>query len=516
MRAALGRFVHSIRFRLVLWFVAILAAVLAAFSVFVYASQASDLHNLAVDRLALKTRQWETYLKYGARQYFDANRPLIPGETRAGEPFLQEEDILALVSLNGQLVQVFGPASPGEVQQLVSLGMEKHNDQNPFSFAVLEAGGERPGEQEYLFVSAPISYERRLIGFFILGTPVDAGSQMRRLLLTLLLGNVATLGAALAGGYWLADRAMRPVKTITRLARDIGATDLSRRLNLNGQDELGELAGTFDGMLARLQAAFDRQRQFTADAGHELRTPLTIVNLEAGRALTARRTAQEYQRALAVIQSENELMTRLVNNLLTLSRMDAGQAAMRFEPVDLSDVALDVVERLAPLAEQRGVALSTGELPELKLAGDRQYLGQMIANLVENAIKYAPAQAGWVRVETGCEAGECAPAGKARPQPAAMGWVRVADNGPGVSPEHLPHLFDRFYQVDRARSRNPEDLDGNGTAEGASAGAGLGLAIVQRIAQAHAGEVSVQSALGQGSVFTVSLPLLGAPVDGDS
>ncbi|MEJ2353846.1 MAG: HAMP domain-containing protein, partial [Anaerolineales bacterium] len=143
---------------------------------------------------------------------------------------------------------------------------------------------------------------------------MDPTGQLHRLFLTLLVGGLGMLVIALAGGYWLADRAMRPVKTITLAAQQISETDLSRRLNLGRQDELGKLADTFDQMLARLQAAFDRQRQFTADASHELRTPLTIVNLEASRALDGKRSRQEYQQALSLIQSENEFMSRLVSN----------------------------------------------------------------------------------------------------------------------------------------------------------------------------------------------------------
>lgn len=522
MRARVGLFARSIRFRLALWFVLILAAVLAAFSVFVYARQANDLRRETLDRLELKTRQWEAYLRYGAHEYFDENRPLIPSEVGAGEPFLQESDILALIGLQGQVVQKAGPIAEEAAQQLVSFGMARAKKENPFSFNVVAAStAGQADQQEYLFIIAPISFDRRVIGFFVLGSPLDPNGQLPRLLLTLALGNLTTLGIALAGGYWLADRAMRPVKTITRAARQIGETDLSQRLNLGTQDELGELADTFDGMLARLQAAFDRQRQFTADASHELRTPLAIVSLEAGRALAARRTSQEYQRALGVIQSENEFMTRLVNNLLTLSRMDAGQTALRFEALDLSDVALEVVERLAPLAERRGVALTTGELPELAVQGDRQHLNQLLANLVENAIKYSRPAGAQVRVEAGQEEGKGGP---------AYAWVRVTDNGPGIPSADLPHLFDRFYQADKARSRNPHDLveakdggggegeaiagqvfasDGSGSPDGstspgepATAGSGLGLSIAQWIAGAHGGEILVESEEGWGSVFT--------------
>jgi heavy metal sensor kinase len=300
------------------------------------------------------------------------------------------------------------------------------------------------------------------------------------LIFTLLLGSGLTLAVALGGGLWLADRAMRPVHTITRAARSISETDLNRRLNMKSKDELGELANTFDDMLARLQAAFERQRQFVADASHELRTPLTIVNLESSRALAAKRTTDEYQRALGVIRSENEFMSHLVSDLLTLARMDSGQMAMEKTRLDLSDLALEAVERLSPLAERKNVRLETGDLPEVNLQGDRRYLLQMLNNLIENGIKYTGGEEKRVRVETGLEIDSA--------------WVRVSDTGQGIPPEHLPHLFDRFYRVDKARSRDEDESQG---------GNGLGLSIVNWIAQAHDGEVRVESTQGMGTTFEV-------------
>jgi signal transduction histidine kinase len=497
--------VRSIRFRLSLWFATILAAVLLAFSGFIYVSQAHDLKNDTLNRLNYKTRKLENSLKYHTQEIFEQKRSLLPEGAQDEGYLIGEDDILALIGLDGQVVQKVGPIADLNIQQLVEIGVNKGITQNPFSYAVVEAPTQdRLIRENYLFVVTPVKANREIIGSMILGSPVDPAGQLDRLLFTLILGNLATLGLALIGGYWLADRAMRPVNMITRTARDIGETDLSRRIHLGTQDELGELADTFDKMLGRLQAAFDRQRQFTADASHELRTPLTIVNLETNRALATRRTLPEYERALAVIQAENDLMTRLVNNLLTLSRMESGQAVFAREELDLSDVALEVVERLAPLAERRGVKLSTGELPEVKVTGDRQYLSQMVANLVENGIKYSRGLEAWVRVDTGFVPG--GPSGSG-----ARGWVQVTDNGTGIAPEHLGRVFDRFYQVDQARSRDVEELENELANSQVSAGSGLGLSIVQRIAHAHGGEVRVQSELNQGSVFTVWLPLVHPP-----
>jgi signal transduction histidine kinase len=408
---------------------------------------------------------------------------------------LQEDEVLALVGTHGEVIQELGTNKSGDIASLVEAGqsLSLNNGLRPVQLEGKFSAGDGP-QKNYLFLLTPVSFHQQVVGWFILGRPLDPEGQLPRLLVTLTLASLATLFIALAGGYWLAGRAMRPVQTITRAAREISETDLSRRLNLKTQDELGELANTFDQMLARLQAAFDRQRQFTADASHELRTPLTIVGLESGRALSAQRSPQEYERALRIIQSENEFMSRLVNDLLTLARMDAGQTVVELKEVDLSDIALEAVERLAPLAMRKKVELSTGELPELLVKGDRQYLCQMLSNLVENAIKYSQSDGQRVHVETG--------------RRDMLAWVRVEDSGPGIAPEHLQHIFERFYQVDKARTRSSDDIDETDNGGRESSGSGLGLAIVQWIAQVHGGQVSVQSEVGKGSVFEVSLPLL--------
>jgi signal transduction histidine kinase len=489
----------SIRFRLTLWFVAILALVLLVFSAFVYTRQARELRGETVSRLENKIQQIQSLDRFAHREPFEG-QITIPNISQDAGPILQQDEVLALTDTQGSVVQKYGPITSSDVNQLAQIGIGRASTSpEPFNYTLISAqtaGQNIP--QQYIFLVTPITFGPNVIGFLILGSPIDPSGQLARLFITLLLGGVATLGIALAGGYWLANRAMRPVKTITQTARQIGETDLSRRLNLGTKDELGQLADTFDQMLARLQAAFERQRQFTADASHELRTPLTIVNLETSRALAAKRPPQEYKRALRVIQSENEFMTRLVNNLLMLSRMDAGQTVLKMEELDLSDLALDVVERLAPIAKRNDVVLSTGDLPELKLFGDRQYLSQMITNLVENAIKYTQAPEKCVRIETGSR----------RAGQMDLGWLKVEDNGPGIPEESLPHLFDRFYQVDKARSRDSGNGDNDTKQESDQSGSGLGLSIVQWIVKAHRGDVFVQSEEGKGTTFEITLPLM--------
>jgi signal transduction histidine kinase len=214
------------------------------------------------------------------------------------------------------------------------------------------------------------------------------------------------------------------------------------------------------------------------------------MNLEVGRVLTGHRNSGEYQHALQIVDAESTRMTRLVNDLMTLARMDAGQATLQLEDLDLSDIAVEAFERMSVLAETKKITLELGEMPELCVYGDRQYLLQMISNLLENGIKYSGAGQK-VRIETG-------PLVKDNRE---LAYLRVSDTGPGIAPDHLPHLFDRFYRVDAARSRDPEDDSNSPT------GSGLGLSIISWIVQMHGGEIHVSSKVGEGSIFEVTLPI---------
>ena len=462
---------HSIRFRLVLWFSAILALVLFAFSAFIYLNQRRAFIGESEFRLERKM------VALGAGLTATSGGILVPPGV------LQDTDVLIFTTSNGQLLASHGPLPEQDNINLAKRARQEVISRN--SSGSILSWMERTGSPRlnYMFVTVPLQTGPGSSGQVILGSPADPYGLESRLLFTLVAGSLVTLIIALLGGFWLADRAMRPVHTITQAARTIGETDLSRRLNMKGKDELGELATTFDGMLARLQAAFERQRQFVADASHELRTPLTIVNLETSRTLASPHKPEDYRQALAVIHSENEFMTSLVNDLLMLARMDAGQAVLEKLPVDLSDVVLETMERLAPLAARNTVQLEAGDLPEAHMLGDRQLLVQMVSNLVDNGIKYAAGDDKKISIETGTT-GETV-------------WVRVSDNGPGISAQHLPHLFDRFYRIDQSRTRGEVDSTGKKS----PTGSGLGLSIVQWIAQSHGGEVKVESQPGVGTTF---------------
>jgi signal transduction histidine kinase len=242
---------------------------------------------------------------------------------------------------------------------------------------------------------------------------------------------------AAVGGYWLAHHDMHPIQNITRTARHITATDMHQRLHIQRRDEFGELGDTIDQMLDRLERAFQRQRQFTADASHELHTPLTIVNLQASRALGQLLSSQEYRQAFTIILQENASMSRLVNNLLTQAWADSGQASVAREALDLGEVIFEAVERLAPIAQQNNIAITLASFPEMNMRGDRAYLIQLFTNIIENALKYGRGITRQVRIDASVQNdnGQTSVA------------IHIIDDGPGIAPEHLPHLFDRFYRV---------------------------------------------------------------------
>ena len=288
-------------------------------------------------------------------------------------------------------------------------------------------------------------------------------------------GAVATL-LAFGAGWWLAGTAVRPITRITRTAQEIGATqDFGRRVAYAGPpDEVGRLAATFNTMLARLQDAFQAQRRFVADASHELRTPLTSIRGNLG--LLQRQppiTEADRTAVLDDLVSESERLSRLVGDLLTLARTDSGRR-LRQEPVALGPLVAEVVRRLAVLQPDRAIREEVH--PGAVALGDADAITQVLLILLDNALKFTPSSGSVVVTST--------------PQGDRV-IVAVRDTGPGIAPDALPHIFDRFYQGDVART-------GTGT--------GLGLAIAGSVIEALRGTIGVESRLGQGSTFTVTLP----------
>jgi len=304
-------------------------------------------------------------------------------------------------------------------------------------------------------------------------------NELRRLFWWLTGTGLGVLGLGLLWSWYLSRRILVPIEQMTGTAERISASNLAERIDESGiKSELGRLAHVLNRMFGRLQASFERQVRFTADASHELRTPTAVVLAQSELALSKPRSPGEYQEALAACYRAAKRMEGLVDGLLTLARVDAGQLEIRDEPIDLRTVVESSVALLKPLADQKRVALKC-DLQTAQVAGDAQRLCQVVANLVSNAITYNH-EGGEVRVFLLADDRDAV--------------LNVVDTGSGIAEGDLPRIFERFYRVDRARTGN-------------HGGIGLGLAICQEIIHGHGGTIDVTSALGEGTTFNVRLPL---------
>jgi heavy metal sensor kinase len=291
------------------------------------------------------------------------------------------------------------------------------------------------------------------------------------------------LAVGLAGGWVVSGRILRPVAAISGAASAISATNLSRRIDTAAVDhELAGLAAVLNATFDRLEAAFERQSRFTADASHELRTPLAVLRSQAELALSRPRSEPEYREALETCLRAAGRMAGLVDGLLTLARADAGKLDLRRQPVDLARVVEEGVSLVGPLAAAKSVSVST-RLAPAEVTGDPERLGQVVTNLLGNAVQYNRSGG---QVLVGLRVGS----GRA--------VLSVCDTGVGIPEADRPHVFERFYRADRARSR-------------ASGGSGLGLAICKSIVEAHGGVIDFETEPGRGSTFFVRLPCAASP-----
>ena len=302
---------------------------------------------------------------------------------------------------------------------------------------------------------------------------------LHKLTLIFLLGLPLGVAAAGVGGYSLARRALAPVERMAERARLITAERLRERLPVdNPEDELGRLASVFNETLTRLELSFDQMRRFTADASHELRTPLTAMRSVGEVGLRGKRDEHAYREIIGSMLEEVDRLAHLVDRLLTLSKADTGDSLLSTEPVDLRELADEVASQLDVLAEEKQQTLTVQHAAAPHWTGDRLVLRQALLNLVDNAIKYSPTGA-HITIRVG--------------EFSSSAVVDVTDNGPGIPAELQSRIFDRFYRVDKSRSRE------NG-------GAGLGLSIAKWAVEVHGGQLTLENTNGGGSTFRITLP----------
>ena len=449
--------INTLRARFAFWTSGLLFAALTLFGAFVYLSMSRGLSAALDNSLTINASQVSAGLNID-------NGKLILSDSLIEAP--ENADLpgsgftIRVLTPQGDLIQEFG----------------RYHDM-PVSFTQsFSTYTDNASETSIRVYTQPVFDNNRLVAIVqVAQSMADIQKTLQRLLITLLISIPVLVIVAGFSGYYLATRALTPIDQITFTARKISAEDLSARLDVPAtNDEVGRLSQTLNDMLSRLDDSFQRERQFTNDASHELRTPLTAMQAILGVIREKQRTPKEYEQALDDISEETDRLRTLVENLLQFARGDRSKSGI-FEEVDLSTLLDDVSDSMRPLTEAKKLTLYYKSAADLTVFGDSDELIRLFVNLLDNAIKYT--ERGEVRItakraEKNIE-------------------IQVIDTGIGISPEHIPHIFDRFYRVDHSRTQR---------------GAGLGLAIAKDIVIAHKGQIQVEST-NRGSTFTIILPL---------
>ena len=337
------------------------------------------------------------------------------------------------------------------------------------------------GEHPIRVITMPILKGNKMVNLIQVGTSLESIQEtLRNLRIFLFTAVPSVLLLAALFARFMARRALKPISKIIQTARDIGqGQELSQRIPVfKVQDELGQLALTFNEMMNRLENSFAQMRQFSSDASHELRTPLTVLKGQNELVLTKPRDPKEYQEVIASNLEEISYMSKVLEDLFVLSKSDENQIHLDCKPMDLKDLVEEVCKHAEVLAGEKHIRIRIAFLECVKVNGDEVRLRQMIWNILHNGIKYTQ-PGGELKVSLQCEKG------------AAL--ITIRDTGIGIPETDLPSIFNRFYRVDKSRSRD----------EG---GSGLGLSICQHIAEAHKGKIQVESKLGVGSRFKIRIP----------
>lgn len=455
-----------IRWRLTAWYAAAMSLILATVGSAIYIGLHNQLHDELNERLSSRERALST----GARSV--EGRPTLDEALVAGG---DDDEMIRLWTTDGDVVADSWRAAGGgltaeEVREL----LRRVTEDGTLRIDEVEVGGE-PFRRSVV----ALADDGGIYGVLeVAHSREDLDETLRALRYLFLVATPIGLALALAGGSFVAGRALKPVGTITSLAHRVSGTDLSARLNLDlPDDELGRLAGTFDAMLDRVADAFERQRRFTGDAAHELRTPLSLIRTRVDLALARERPGEEYRQTLVELDRDVARLSGLVGTLLTLARSDAGTLPLDRQPTDLRATIQAVVEQYHEGVTGLVVVLDAPPIPVVAMV-DEDLIIQLLVNLIDNAVAHTRSGG---TVTVGCSASA----------DAVSLWV--ADTGVGITADHLDRLFDRFYRVDAGRTA-------------AAGGVGLGLSICKTIVEAHGGVIRIDSAADQGTRVDITLP----------
>ena len=469
---------RSIRFRLTVWYAGLLAGLLVLFGASVYIGLNQYLKLTLRDSLVKEARQ--------------IGETLLVNIGVSGEEYVDDEIKEHLApEINGTFIRITRP----DGRKLYESGPPRDSSFDPANVSTtsLDINQESSriermsGSSGLLISTVPFTLRDGTRFVIETGAPLkQSESVLRGLLLTFAVGLPIFVAIAIAGGYFLMKRALSPVGEITRTAEQITSRRLSERLPVAATgDELEALSVSLNKMIARIEHSFRHINRFTADASHELRTPLTVLRGELEAIARRPRLDEDVRETVGSALEETERLSKIVESLLSISRLDAGEALSTPEQFDLAELAASTAEQMRLLADDKRVALQCNTPGRVEINGDPGRLKQVVVNLLDNAIKYT-SDGGKVDLTVSTMNGNAV--------------LEVSDTGIGIPAESIPHVFGRFYRVDKARSRQ-------------MGGTGLGLSIVKAICTAHGGHVSAESIEGQGSRFTVELPLANSRKD---
>jgi len=461
---------RSIRFRLTVWYAGLLTLLLASFGGVIYFTLERFLERSLGDTVAKDAQtigeSWLRDVNKSPPGYVAAEieEHFAPGITGRFVRITRQSDGSVLYQSSAPESGAFDPKQVGPERIDASRLREEH----------------LPDGKELLIFSLPFSDRAGNPYLIETGAPYDQVERvLRGLLVSLGIAFPLIVGAAVGGGYLLMRNALRPMDKIATAAERITSRNLNERLPLvKTGDEVERLSGSLNRMMERLEGAFHHISRFSADAAHEIRTPLAIIRGELENALQTPGSTGELRETIGSALEEAERLSRIVEQLLEMSRLEAGEMLVERTRFDFADMTRTTVDQMRLLAEEKNLQLRFEGKP-VQIEGDPLRLKQIVVNLVDNAIKYTPS-GGTVSVSTFAQNGNIV--------------LEVADTGIGVPKDATSQIFDRFFRVDKARSRQ-------------LGGTGLGLAIVKSICTAYNGSVTVRSADGTGSVFRVELPL---------
>jgi two-component system OmpR family sensor kinase len=505
----------SVRARLTLWYTGVLALVLITFALAGYFFLSFTLNRRTDEALGEIANAFAAMLTDDERDSHggEANAAnSVRGEDGSSSP---DEAVMEAVSQNQfrdyQFV-VFGNAR----RVVASSAVQKKGNGPGWTpppvatqiAGVLDAVARTPdaalyfatlsdGDNQYRVVGRRVQARGTAYTLAVLRSLHDQEDLLERASYALLIAVPLALLLASMGGYFLARKSLAPVVRMSQTAAHIGAANLHERLPVvNEQDELGGLALVINALLARLDASFEQQRRFMADASHELRTPVAIMRSETEVALSQQeRSNRELRESLAIVKDETMRLTRIVEDLFTLARADAGHYKFTSNEFYLDELAAEVARSVRTLVAERELTLQLDATQEMPFRGDENLLRRLLLNLLDNAIKHTP-RGGEVKISCKREGEHYI--------------ITVSDTGRGIPAEAQPHIFDRFYRADSARSRAEDD------SAGLRSGAGLGLSIARWIAEAHDGRLELLHSSATGSVFQLIVPAPEMPAENTS